>query len=157
MPSSFTISDLRQRPEFFDVVADRIWQAWWKADGHPLAAIATRLKENLDAAPIPFALVAHREAEFLGTASVIESDLAERPQYSPWVAAVWVDPAFRGSGVGAAVVARAANDCFALGFGRAYLCARPDRTSFYTGLGWVAIEQGIGEKRLSVFVRDAKP
>jgi GNAT superfamily N-acetyltransferase len=146
MPFACTISDLRQRPDFFDAVADRIWRAWWKTDGHPLAYIASRLRENLDAAPIPFALVAHREAEFLATASVIQSDLAERPQHTPWVAAVWVDPAFRGMGVGAALVERAAQDCFALGFGRAYLCARPERCSFYTGLGWVAIEHGVGGK-----------
>ena len=33
----FTISDLRQCPEFFDTVAERIWRAWWEPDGHPLA------------------------------------------------------------------------------------------------------------------------
>jgi hypothetical protein len=36
MPVAFTISDLRQRPEFFGTVAMRIWQAWWEADGTPL-------------------------------------------------------------------------------------------------------------------------
>jgi hypothetical protein len=36
MPPAFTISDLRQRPEFFDPVAERIWRAWWKVYGHPL-------------------------------------------------------------------------------------------------------------------------
>lgn len=55
MPLACTISDLRQRPEFFDSVADRIWQAWWKADGHPLEYISGRLRENLSAAAIPFA------------------------------------------------------------------------------------------------------
>jgi hypothetical protein len=25
----FTISDLRQCPASFDIVADRIWRAWW--------------------------------------------------------------------------------------------------------------------------------
>ena len=59
MPLAFTISDLRQRPEFFDSVADRIWQAWWRADGHPLEYISGCLRENLSAAAIPFALVAH--------------------------------------------------------------------------------------------------
>ena len=48
-----------ERMEFFDSVADRIWQAWWKADGHPLEYISGRLRENLSAAAIPFALVAH--------------------------------------------------------------------------------------------------
>src|SRR5258707_5962883 len=87
MPLSFTISDLRQCPEFFDIVADRIWQAWWRADGHPLDYISGRLRENMNATSIPFALVAHDGETFLGTASVIASDLADRPQFTPWVAA----------------------------------------------------------------------
>jgi N-acetylglutamate synthase-like GNAT family acetyltransferase len=153
----FTISDLRQRPEFFDSVADRIWQAWWKADGHPLDYISGRLRENLNDAPIPFALVAHDGEVFLGTASVIASDLAERPQLSPWVAAVWVEPQARGRGVGAALVDRAALDCFALGVGRAYLCARPQRSNFYQGLGWIAVEREVGPHHLGVFIRDADP
>jgi N-acetylglutamate synthase-like GNAT family acetyltransferase len=155
MPLAFVISDLRQRPEFFDSVADRIWQAWWQADGHPLDYISGRLRENLDATPIPFALVAHDGEAFLGTASVIASDLAERPQLTPWVAAVWVEPQARGRGVGGALVNRATQDCFALGIGRAYLCARPQRSTFYEGLGWIPIERDVGPHRLSVFVRDA--
>ena len=83
MPPAFTISDLRQRPEFFDSVAERIWQAWWKADGHPLEYISGRLRESLSAMSIPFALVAHDGDVFLGTTSVIASDLAERPQLTP--------------------------------------------------------------------------
>ena len=48
MPLPFTISDLRQRPEFFDTVADRIWQAWWKPDDYPLGYITGRLRENMN-------------------------------------------------------------------------------------------------------------
>jgi GNAT superfamily N-acetyltransferase len=157
MPLPFVISDLRQRPEFFDAVADRIWQAWWRADGHPLDYISGRLRENLDATPIPFALVAHDGEAFLGTASVIASDLAERRQLTPWVAAVWVEPRARGRGVGGALVNRATQDCFALDVGRAYLCARPRCSAFYEGLGWVPIERDVGPHRLGVFVRDATP
>ena len=76
----FTISDLRQHPEFFDTVADRIWQAWWRDGGHPLDYISGRLRENMNATPIPFALVAHDGKSFVGTTSVIASDLPERPQ-----------------------------------------------------------------------------
>jgi N-acetylglutamate synthase-like GNAT family acetyltransferase len=155
MPLPFTISNLRQRPEFFDQVANRIWQAWWKADGHPLDYISGRLHESISAAPIPFALVAHDGAAFLGTASVIASDLAERPQLTPWVAAVWVEPHARRRGVGAALVNRATQDVFALGTGHVYLCARPQRSDFYEGLGWIAIERDVGPHRLGVFFRDA--
>jgi GNAT superfamily N-acetyltransferase len=152
----FTLSDLRQRPEFFDTVAKRIWQAWWEADGTPLDTITGRLRENISAAPIPLALVAHDGAAFLGTASVIASDLAERPRLTPWVAAVWVEPQARGHGVGAALVNRAAQDCFALGFARAYLCARPRMSGFYQRLGWQILERKVGTHQLSVFVRDAE-
>jgi GNAT superfamily N-acetyltransferase len=109
----------------------------------------------MGAAPIPLALVAHDGARFLGTASVIASDLAERPRLTPWVAAVWVEPPARGHGVGAALVDRAAQDCFALGFARAYLCARPRMSRFYERLGWQILERKVGPHQLSVFVRDA--
>jgi GNAT superfamily N-acetyltransferase len=154
-PLTFAISDLRQRPEFFDIVADRIWRAWWKEIGYPLDCITGRLNENLNAEPIPIALVAHNGAEFLGTASVIASDLEQRPQLTPWVAAVWVEPQARSRGVGRALVGRAARDCFALGIARAYLCARPALASFYERIGWMAIERDVGEHGLTIFIQDA--
>ena len=155
--SDFTISDLRRRPEFFDTVADRIWKAWWQESGYPLASISTRLRENMAATPIPFALVAHDGDRFLGAASVIASDLEERPQLTPWVAAVWVEEAARRRGVGAALVNRAAQDCFALGVIRAYLCARRERAGFYQRLGWIPVEGDVGPHHLDVFIRDANP
>jgi N-acetylglutamate synthase-like GNAT family acetyltransferase len=151
----FTISDLRQSPEFFDIVADRIWQAWWRADGHPLGYISGRLRENMNATPMPFALVAHDGKSFLGTASVIASDLPERPQLTPWVAAVWVEAHARRRGVGGVLVNRATLDRFALNVARVYLCARPQRTAFYERLGWSSIERDVGPHHLSVFIRDA--
>ena len=157
MSHHFTISDLRQCPKFFDTVADRIWQAWWQPTGYPLDYISTRLRENMEATPIPFALVAHDREKFLGTSSVIASDLEERPQLSPWVAAVWVEEDARRTGVGAALVNRAAHDCFALGVSSAYLCARPRMTGFYEALGWTVVERKIGPHHLSVFIRDAGP
>jgi N-acetylglutamate synthase-like GNAT family acetyltransferase len=63
----------------------------------------------------------------------------------------------RRSGVGGTLVNRATLDCFALGVGRAYLCARPRRTAFYERLGWSPIERDVGPHRLSVFIPDANP
>lgn len=149
------IADLRQRPEFFDTVVDRIWRAWWKSRGSPVEYIAGHFHESLSEGPIPFTLVAHDGATFVGTASVIASDLSERPQYSPWVAAVWVDPEYRERGVGAALVDRAARASFVLGVDRTYLCASRERRDFYARRGWTQIEEDVGEHRLAVLVRDA--
>ena len=150
---SFAISDLRQRSDFFDVVADRIWQAWWKRHGVPVEYISTRLRENLVSPGLPIALVAHRGEDFLGTVSLIASDLDERPQYTPWVAAVWTEPAVRGLGIAPALIERAVNDGFALGYARIYLCAAPLRRDFYLKLGWTPIEEGVGALGLTVFLR----
>jgi GNAT superfamily N-acetyltransferase len=157
MPIAFEIADLRQHPEFFDAAADRIWQAWWKPHGYSLEHLRNRLRENLELEPIPAALIAHWDGRFLGTASVIESDLPERPQYAPWVAAVWVEPAARRHGIATALVEHAVQYCFALEIDRAYLCARTERTAFYQGLGWRIIERDVGTVPLNVFVRDAGP
>lgn len=155
MHRSFTISNLRQCPAFFDTVADRIWRAWWEPGGYPLAYIATRLRENMADTTIPFALVAHDGDRFLGTTSVIESDLEERPQLTPWVAAVWVDEDARRAGVASSLVNRATQDCFALGIKRAWLCSRAQREGFYGGLGWTVAERDVGPHRLIVYFRDA--
>jgi GNAT superfamily N-acetyltransferase len=154
MPLAFTISDLRQQPEFFDAVAGRIWQEWWEPNGYPLEYIAGRLKENLRDTPIPLALVAYDGSAFLGTASVIASDLDERPELTPWVAAVWVEEVARGHGIGAALIDAAAHACFALGFPRTYLCARARMTGFYQRLGWTLIERRVGPHQLNVFIRE---
>ena len=154
---SVGISDLRQRPEFRGAVADRIWRAWWKDRGTPLAALGAWVEESLSASRMPFALVAHQGDEFVGTTSVIASDLDERPQYSPWVAALWVEPDFRARGIGRVLVARAATEAFALGVDTIYLCARESLHGFYAGQGWRAIERGVGDRRMSVFTLRPQP
>nr|WP_244564045.1 GNAT family N-acetyltransferase [Ensifer aridi] len=62
----------------------------------------------LDEGALPFGLVAHEGATYLGSALIISCDLAERPQYAQWVAAVWVDADHRRRGIGRALVRRAA-------------------------------------------------
>jgi GNAT superfamily N-acetyltransferase len=151
---TFSVSDLRLRPEFFDTISSRIWQAWWKQRGFPLKYIAGRLREHLDASPIPFALVAHDGPTFKGSTLVIDSDMDDRPQYSPWVAAVWVDAEYRKQGVGAALIDHAAQTAFAVGIGRVYLCATRMKRDFYLKRGWTKIEEDVGENLLTVMVRD---
>jgi hypothetical protein len=152
-PLLFTVSDLRQRPEFFDIVADRVWRAPWKGIGYPFDYITGRLDENLNAEPIPIALVGHDRAEFLGTASVIASDLEERRnsrrgwrRYGPSRTPARAVSPGRWSDGPRTTASR-------WGF-RAPICARGWLTSFYLRLGWVPIERDVGEHRLTGFIQD---
>lgn len=148
---SVTISDLRNRPHFFDAVADRIWRAWWEPHGFPLSHITGLLKDSLAEDAGPLCLVAHSGDGFVGTASVIASDLEERPDLSPWVAAVWVDPPFRGMGIGGEIVLKAAHAALDGGASAVHLCALPGKRAFYERLGWRLDEKDVGEDRLDVF------
>ena len=99
------------------------------------------------------AVVAHDDHGYLGSAFLIHSDMEERPQYSPWVAAVWVEAAERRARRRPALIAEAAKIARSLGYRAAYICCRPDLEGFYSRIGWQIIEQAAGAKRLSVLKR----
>lgn len=151
----FTVSDLRHRPQFLDTVADRIWRAWWEPNGHSLESVSSGLQAFLNDDPIPFGLVAHAGKQYLGSTLGIASDLDKRPQYSPWVAAVWVEPEHRLRHVGRSLVGHAMQAFFGLGFERIYLCSNPERRPFYTRQGWVPIEENVGPDAQTVYACDA--
>jgi predicted N-acetyltransferase YhbS len=149
------ISDLREQPAFYDTVADRIWQAWWKLDGYSFGQISERLAATMQGERIPFAIVAHDGGEFVGSTLGIVSDMSDRPQYSPWVAAVWVEPQHRLKQVGRALVGHAARTLFQRDFPRIYLCSSAKRLNFYTRQGWLPIEHDVGEHHQTVYIMDA--
>jgi GNAT superfamily N-acetyltransferase len=135
-------------------VADRVWRAFWKDQGHPLDLLTGLVQANFGPGPIPTAFVAHEGEQFLGTVSVIASDEESRPQYTPWIAALWVEPDQRQRGIGAALVDRAARLAFESGAPRVYLLARTHLRSFYEGLGWSVLEEDAPEPGLLVLIRD---
>lgn len=136
-------------------MADRVWRAFWKDGGHPLELLTGLVRHSLGAGPVPTTLVAHDGARFVGTVSVIACDEERRPDYAPWVAALWVEPEDRRRGVGAALVQRAVGLTLGTGAARVYLLSRERRRDFYEGLGWSVLERDAPEPGLHVLVRSA--
>ena len=56
---NFAISNLRERPEFFPTVADRIWNFSWREQGVPLDQVSAGLRDVIANDTFPFAIVAH--------------------------------------------------------------------------------------------------
>src|SRR5262245_20717410 len=137
----FTVSDLRDQPQFFDTVADRIWQAWSQYEGLPFDAYVADLRKLLNRDALPFALVAHRGDAYLGSALGVASDLDLRPHSTPWVASVWVEPAQRRLHVRQTLVAHIRDALFTLGHKRVYLFSVPELRAFYVRQHWHPIEE----------------
>jgi predicted N-acetyltransferase YhbS len=142
--------NLRDKTDLLRTVADRIWNAWSKDRGHSPKDVIQKL-EGIVASKDEFTLVAHTGEKFIGTVSVIKSDMAERPNLTPWVAAVWVDETYRKHGMGSALVYAAEQHAREIGEDVLYLCCAPELRPFYSGLGWTEIESNVGLKQACVF------
>lgn len=143
MTDRIEISDLRAVPHHADTVADRGWREWWQAGGTTLSSYRARVEESLRPGALPFTLIAHRGERFVGMAALIANDMPARPRLTPWIAAVFVEPAERGTGCGTMLVEAIAARAFAQGETQLYLCAEPRNAPFYERMGWRAIERGV--------------
>jgi GNAT superfamily N-acetyltransferase len=151
---TFQISDFREQQRYGAIVAGTVWNAWWRNAGRPVEDVERHMTEMADDRPLPMAVVAHRDPDYLGSAFLIHSDMEERPHYSPWVAAVWVEASERRRGVGRALIAEAAKIAGSLDYEVVYICCRPDLEGFYSKIGWRVVEQAAGAKRLSILKLD---
>ena len=151
MTDLFTLSDLREAPSFAAVAADRVWRAWWEDKGVKLADLRARLDESFGTEALPATFIAHRDKRFLGCAALIASDVEERPLLTPWVAALWVEPEARRQGIGAALIAHAAEAAFAAGHERVHLAAVAALAPYYAARGWELLESAVDG--LEIFVR----
>ena len=145
------ISDLNDCSEFKSIAADRVWNAWWRPHGKAFQVVKDFFDDLPETRGIPFGLVAHDDGKYLGSVLGLASDLDERPEISPWVGALWVEPEFRKQGIATALVKAALDEIFAVGHELAFLCATVDKRLMYQRQGWVLIEENVGESRLDVF------
>jgi predicted N-acetyltransferase YhbS len=103
--------------------------------GETVAEVARELRGHLEPHRIPSTFVALVADEVVGSASLVAHDLAERPDLGPWLASLYVAPAHRRQGVGAALAARVAEEARRLGVATLYLFTF-DREGYYARLGW---------------------
>lgn len=140
-PSNITVAHLNQYADTVPLLAAWATEEW----GHlnPERTLADRIesfKKRTTPGTIPETMVALDRGHVVGMASIVENDLTTRPELSPWMASVYVDPAHRGRGVGSIIVRSVMDEAATLCIERLYLITH-DRMSFYRRLGWTAIER----------------
>jgi GNAT superfamily N-acetyltransferase len=106
---------------------------------------------------IPVTFVAMVDSEPIGSASLVVCDMDTRPELSPWLAAVYVLPAFRRRGIATALVTHALTQARQLGVGQLYLWT-DTAASLYSQLGRCPLgEESYKGKRVLVMVHDLFP
>ena len=89
---------------------------------------------------IPTAFIAVYERRVIGSASLVAHDILRNQAMTPWLASVYVAPAFRQRGVGTCLVNRGLAEARKLGYRYLYLFT-PDREYFYHRLGWLTLRE----------------
>jgi GNAT superfamily N-acetyltransferase len=98
-----------------------------------------RFEQSLAKHPLPVTFIAWQEGVPIGSASLVDNDMEDRPHLSPWFASLYVVPEARCHGVGAALLRRVVDEAAALRFAHLYLYTE-DQMAFYGRRGWQAIE-----------------
>jgi len=134
-----TIRFLADRPEATATVAQWAHSEW----GHKFHVSRKQMENGfrgrLHRDRIPFTLVGELGEKLVATSTVVACDLPARKDLRPWLAAVYVDPAHRGKGYGAALVRAACTHAASLGNKHLYLYTE-SAPGFYETLGWTTIE-----------------
>jgi GNAT superfamily N-acetyltransferase len=99
-----------------------------------------RFRGRLHRDKISFTLVGELGGKPVATSTVVSCDLPARKDLRPWLAAVYVDPAHRRKGYGAALVRAACDHAAALGNDHLYLYTE-SAPGFYETLGWTTLEK----------------
>ena len=79
-------------------------------------------------------------AELIGSVSLLPEDDPRLPSYTPWLASLYVVPAWRGRGYGSALVRQLLSGAARLGVPQVYLFTAGQQ-DFYQRLGWRPREQ----------------
>jgi GNAT superfamily N-acetyltransferase len=137
------ISELAKCPKFCQTIANRGWHAWWSDSDTSLADYLSGIERIAAASRFPTAYVAHYHDQYAGSILLIDDDLDERPQYSPWIAALWVENNFRRRGVATALIDRARSSARELGFETCFLCAGDENSAFYVERGFRILERDV--------------
>jgi GNAT superfamily N-acetyltransferase len=151
---ALVIAPLVDHVAHLPLIAEWNVRSWGAATGRSHDGYVARLTGYLSRGPLPMALIALSDRRPAGTACVNLDDMSTRPGLSPWLANLYVDPAFRRRGIGSALVRAAEDAARAAGHPRLHLYT-PNQERLYAALGWRVVERDVYDgEDVAVMVRE---
>lgn len=135
-----TIVHLFEAPALRPAVARLIHDEFWtEVPGASAESMARRLLQADRPDRLPLCRVAVLDGAAVGAVNLIDSDDDNHPEWTPWLAGMVVADAWRGRGIGSALVRTLLDDARRLQVPRVYFGT--DGPGFYTRLGAVHHQQ----------------
>ena len=134
------IDYLANHPQHIATLAKWHQQQWHNISPHlDTNKRISHLSAHHNVAAIPVTLIAQQQNQLIGSASLVEDDMQDRPQYSPWLASVYVDPAYRQQGIASTLISDIITQARLLELPQIYLFTA-DQSEFYAKRDWKTIE-----------------
>jgi len=152
------IVHIADAPQIIPLLAEWHHRQWGHlARARTVPERIAHLQEQTTPGRTPATYVAMLEDTPIGCASLVVNDMAIVPDWTPWIAAVYVEPSHRHQGLGAALVNHVTAEAAAQGYRRLYLYTH-DRMAFYQRLGWeVLFRRAYRGDMMTAMARDLHP
>ncbi len=138
------IEHLFEHPQHVRLVAGWIYDEFWKdKPGYSVETFVGLLKDATDPDRVPLSLLATADGRPVGTVNLVHTDSEARPDLHPWLAALFVVPEARHTGIGTELVRELNGHAARLGFAELFLGT--DVPEFYSRLGAERVQTVRGE------------
>lgn len=147
------LKQLSECPEHLETVGRWIYEEWWSKRCDSPEVVRNWLRTHTEPDAVPYSVIALADGEPVGSCCVIENDCIYRPEYAPWVAAVYVRPDFRRRGIASMILHEAAAIAARARIKGLFIDCLAVTASVYEKNGWRIYEREVGDKESVVMLR----
>ena len=140
-----SIKQLHHVPEYIETCAEWNFQQWGEHLGYSLDQSIDWVRQVTFSIRGEFGVIAFWDNTPVGMNFLESSDANERPELTPWLSGIYVEPDYRGRGIANALVKSIEDLARDEGYEEIYLHT-PDVEALYAKLGWQTFDEFHREK-----------
>lgn len=133
METAIQLHALSALPQRTEEIVRYFWEKWGSPENEAFYRDAIVHSTRPDT-PLPKFFVAIREERIIGCVALLTNDLVSRQDLWPWLACLYVEPAWRNKGLGTRLSEHACHAAREAGYNHLYLTT--DQVGYYEKSGW---------------------